>query len=187
MKTSDSCTLVYRPAEDTFLLADAIESHEGEIALEIGVGSGYVAVELAKRTRLVIGTDVNIAAIREAHTRVERSGLGNAELICCDRGSSFRDRPFDLIVFNPPYLPLDAEDDIAVNGGRGGVAMTMKFLEHASALMRRSGCVLFVMSTLSDYRKILESLGAMGFRGRVLKTQRLFFERLMVVEAFFSD
>lgn len=173
----------YQPAEDTFLLASVVESYEGEIALEMGVGSGYVTVELGGRTRLVVGTDLSVAAMRETQARLRENGLRNAELVRCDRASPFRSRPFDLVVFNPPYLPSGAEKDIAVDGGRKGIAATMEFLEHVFAKMKRSGRVLFVTSTLSEYRKIFESLRARGFKRRVVKRRRLFFEELMVIEA----
>jgi len=39
---------IYKPAEDTFLLADVLSDARGDNALEIGTGSGYIASILAK-------------------------------------------------------------------------------------------------------------------------------------------
>ena len=174
---------VYRPSDDTFLLADVVAGYGGAVALEMGVGSGYVTAELARRVWVAVGTDIDLAAVRETRDRLRRSGLANVDLVCCDLASPFRDRPFDLVVFNPPYLPSRRRDDAAVDGGRRGIEAALAFLEHALRVVKESGRLLFVASTLSDYRGILRLLGERGFGSRVVGARRLFFEEIVVIEA----
>ena len=47
----------YLPAEDTFFLADIIEKESGNMALDIGCGSGYLTNILKNSFNLVVGTD----------------------------------------------------------------------------------------------------------------------------------
>ncbi len=89
---------VYQPEEDTCLLLDAAlsEVKPGDRVLEIGTGSGTIAAELAKVTD-VVATDINPHAVSCAKTKLLE--VVQTDLFCGIKGS------FDLVVFNPPYLP----------------------------------------------------------------------------------
>ena len=89
----------YLPAEDTFFLADHIESEKGDIALDIGTGSGFLAKILSSSFGLVIGTDININSLRQQSTPI-----GNR--VCCNAADAFS-KKFDLIICNLPYLATD--------------------------------------------------------------------------------
>lgn len=54
---------MYRPAEDTFFLADNIASETGKSALDVGSGSGYLTQLLSKNFNFVVGTDINLNAL----------------------------------------------------------------------------------------------------------------------------
>ncbi|MEM3624539.1 MAG: hypothetical protein QXL52_04485, partial [Nitrososphaerales archaeon] len=69
----------YEPAEDTFLLADVIRRYSNKIALEIGVGSGYVTAEICKRNPFVVGTEINEKALKEAQIRLKSLNFDNFE------------------------------------------------------------------------------------------------------------
>jgi len=54
------------------------------VALDVGTGSGRLALELAPRCRRVIGLDRDAAAIEEARARADRVGLTNVEFVVLD-------------------------------------------------------------------------------------------------------
>ena len=112
---------VYAPAEDTWLLLRAAreECRDGERVLEIGCGSGAVSGALCQRAR-VLATDINPHAVQEARDR-------GVEVLRTDLFSGICGQ-FDLILFNPPYLPTDPDErmddwlEYALDGGPDGRA-----------------------------------------------------------------
>jgi len=108
---------VYSPAEDSYLLLRAAlrEVRLTDRVLEVGTGSGYVAAELVGRAAQVVTTDINPHAVECARAR----GLAavRTDLFAGLSG------PFDLVIFNPPYLPTAPEERIddwlehALDGG----------------------------------------------------------------------
>ena len=55
--------LVYVPSDDTFLLAENLDINYGDSVLEIGTGTGLVAMYASKLTDKVIATDINFNAL----------------------------------------------------------------------------------------------------------------------------
>jgi len=173
----------YEPAEDTFLLADAIRRYSGKMALEIGVGSGYITAEICKRNPFVVGTEISKKALKEAQIRLKSLNLDNFELILCDGASAFREGCFDLVLFNPPYVPSSKIVDRTVDGGKEGIEVIKRFIEQSSRVISKLGLIVFVLSTLSNYDKIIKMLKKMTFKVRKIVKRKLFFEEIFVVEA----
>lgn len=58
--------MVYEPSDDSFLLIDNLNINPGEKVLEIGTGSGIVAMYASKVAGEVVATDINFNAIEIA-------------------------------------------------------------------------------------------------------------------------
>jgi release factor glutamine methyltransferase len=174
---------VYSPAEDTFLLIDAVQGYVGTRVLEIGVGSGAVISELVTRFSSVVGVDVDPDAVRAAKGRV--ASRSRVDFVIGDSAKSFREDVFDLVVFNPPYLPSgdEAGADRVVDGGRGGVEVSKMWFQEASRCLRTDGRIIFLVSSLSDVEDLLRYVERLGFKTQILKQVRFFFEDLSAVEA----
>jgi SAM-dependent methyltransferase len=94
---------VYPPQEDSLLLANSIIPR-GRV-LEIGTGSGIVAITLAKKGHDVVATDLNPRALLAARENAAANGVGGrVAVVRADLLSGIKG-PFDTVVFNPPYLP----------------------------------------------------------------------------------
>jgi release factor glutamine methyltransferase len=105
---------------------------DARTVLDIGVGSGCIAVALAKRLpgARVSGVDQSLEALALAGRNAERNGA----VVEFAEGSLFEPfggRRFDLIVSNPPYIPTselallqpevrDFEPPAALDGGSDG-------------------------------------------------------------------
>ena len=112
-----SMATVYEPREDSLLLQTAIRdffiTHPGVQvinALDMGTGSGILAAALCNYCRDVLAIDVNPEAVDATVIYAQSHHIQNLTVSVSDLFSSVKGS-FDLIVFNPPYLPFDKEQD----------------------------------------------------------------------------
>ncbi|KAL7028778.1 hypothetical protein ACKWTF_005993 [Chironomus riparius] len=110
---------VYEPAEDTFILLDALElelpflkSHKPLVVAEIGTGSGVVISALSRyldyQSFGFYAIDINKFAC-DAASRTAKVNNVNVEVLNMDLLTSFKTNSIDLLVFNPPYVPTDCK------------------------------------------------------------------------------
>ena len=151
---------VYSPAEDTFLVTDNIVTEPGIRFLEIGVGTGLISIFAAKQGAVVEGTDINQAAVANAKHNAEKNDVG-VRFICGDLFEGIAGR-FDVIVFNPPYLPSLRGEDLtkweeeALIGGHSGVETSIRFLEECPEYMKSDCIVYLIASSLGDINRLTE-------------------------------
>ncbi len=173
---------VYPPAEDTFLLLDGLRV-EGDRALEVGTGSGIVAVFCALEGARVVCTDVNPHALRCARASARLNGV-EVEALRADMFEGIRGR-FDLVVFNPPHLPTAPSDltqdpwlDAALCGGPDGHTVARRFLAGLPDHLERDGRAYFVLCD----RGAGPLPSRPGLVVRESAERRLDFERLVLEE-----
>ncbi len=160
---SDGRALIPRP--ETEQLIDRIAAwvaRHGTVArgLEIGVGSGAIALSLLTEglAERVVGLDVSEAALAQARENRAAAGLeGRLELRRCPPGiwpAVAREPAFDMIVSNPPYVrrgDLDQlavevrehEPRVALEGGGDGLAVIRRIVGGAGGALR-AGAPLFL-------------------------------------------
>ncbi len=109
---------MYSPSEDTYFMEDILANYRGKIALEVGIGSGYLTRLLCTNFEFVVGTDIDINSILYAKNNT-LTNISNKLLVCSDLSLPIKCK-FDLIISNPPYLPTEFGklDDTAVFGGK---------------------------------------------------------------------
>ncbi len=164
----------YKPAEDTFFIADYLKTQKGKIALDIGTGSGFLAHLLSKNFDCVIATDIDILALRKAHEIIDNC-------ICCNAADSLH-TDFDLIVCNLPYLPSEKLSDISVDGLREGIEIPTIIIKSAYEKIKKNGKLIFLTSSLANYNLLFTEAESLGFTVKVIDKKRLFFEELILVE-----
>ena len=165
----------YPPSEDTFFIANNIENEKGDFALDIGSGSGYLTKLLCKNFSFVIGTDINSEVLQH------QTSYKTKNLVCCN-GSDALKIKFDFIVCNLPYLATDEIIDIATDGGTEGFEIPKKILDSVVDNLAEDGKFVFVTSTLSNYRKLIDYTEKLGLKTRIIAKKKLFFEELILVE-----
>lgn len=193
--------MLYLPSEDSILLADCLKDYSGNIALDIGVGSGIITQTLCENFKKVIGTDLEFEILKKCKEDVVSNASKDSEkklenergfeLVCADAASAFRDNIFDLVVSNPPYLPEDCDNegvkiyDRAIYGGENGIQVTLKIIKSSLATLKREGKLLIIVSSLSDISRLQELLELLNLNMKKIVEKRLFFETLFVVEISF--
>jgi release factor glutamine methyltransferase len=166
------------PRHDTeVLVAEAVKrvGPDGAI-LDIGLGSGCIAIALAKRLprAAVCGVEQSTAALQVARQNAERNGV-SLEMV---EGSLFEPlagRRFDLIVSNPPYIPTadlatlepevrDFEPRGALDGGADGLAFYRAMIP-ASRVHLNPGGWLLVEIGIDQGPAVRELFSLSGFTG----------------------
>lgn len=166
----------YPPSEDTFFIAKNIENEQGQYALDIGSGSGYLTKLLTENFSLVVGTDINCNVLQH------QTSYKTNNLICCNGSDALRIK-FDFIVCNLPYLATDEILDIATDGGYEGFEIPKNIFDSVQKNLKNNGKFIFVTSSLSNYEKLIDYVQKLGLNARIIAKKRLFFEELILVEA----
>ncbi len=170
----------YEPAEDSALLAEQVKRYARGRVLDMGTGSGIQAIEAAKNADSVIAVDISPAAIKTAKERAEKQGIKNIRFVRSDMFSKVKGR-FNLIIFNPPYLPQDnGINDSAIYGGKQGHETIERFLLLAGDYLEDDGTILLLFSSLTGKRKVEELVSLNLFEHRQLSSRHIFFEDLYV-------
>ncbi|MCG7844690.1 MAG: methyltransferase [Methanomassiliicoccales archaeon] len=174
---------VYAPAEDTFLMLSALEVHEGDAVLEMGCGSGFLSLHMAKAGAMVTAVDVDPYALRNSGENAALNGL-RLKLVQSDLFQNVGGK-FDLVVFNPPYLrgTADGQEDLCWAGGENGAELAGRFLTDVRSHLKNEGKVLVLIS--SDADPVQMELALQGWSWKVIASKRLFFEELRVLELTF--
>jgi release factor glutamine methyltransferase len=172
---------VYQPSVDSFLLQESMqESHMRGEVLDMGTGSGVLAITAAKLGCSVTAVDVNSAAIDQASDAARKQGL-DIKFILSDLFQDVKGK-FDYIVFNTPYVPTKPDEikdmeSIAWDGGEDGLQVTKRFLKQSKEFLKPDGKILLLVSSNTEDPPIFKD-----FEQKTLKKLSFFFERLFVLE-----
>src|SRR3989338_3015097 len=144
--------MVYEPSEDRFLIEKEVMKHAVGKVLDMGTGSGILAISAAKRknVRKVYAVDIDMQAIKDARMRY------HGKKIIWKQSDLFSSFPkafmhsFDTIIFNPPYLPSEKKEKyLDLEGGKEGNEAIERFLEKARDYLKLNGKILILVSTLT--------------------------------------
>ena len=182
--------LVYIPSDDTFLLAENLEIKEGQSVLEIGTGSGLVSMYASLLTDDVTATDINFNALELAEKNFKLNNINTIKLEFGDLFEPVKDKKFDVILFNTPYLPTDSDDIInddlnyAFDGGLDGRKVIDRFIKEAPNHLNDKGIIQMIQSSLSDNDRTLDMFDRNGFVAEIAESEKFFFEEIVLINAY---
>ncbi|MBW2968106.1 methyltransferase [Candidatus Woesearchaeota archaeon] len=179
--------MLYQPGEDSFLIQKEVEKHSRGRVLEIGVGTGILALTAAQlgRVKSVLGVDIKQEAID--HCAAECKGKKYAKkcrFLKSDLFSKVPKSKFDTIIFNPPYLPEQTgelwELSTNISGGKHGYEIIEKFLADVNDYLEPNGQVLLLFSTITGKHKVEDLITGSMMSWEPLNKQSIMFEQLHV-------
>ena len=95
---------------------------------------------------------------------------------------------FDLIIFNPPYLPTTPEErsdqwiNYALDGGESGRETIDRFLKCLPDHLCPGGRALLLISSLTGLKDVQEMAAATGLTANTVANAGCFFEQLYVLK-----
>ena len=152
-----------------------------ELVLDMGTGSGILAITSAKKGAKVVAIDINSDAAKCTKINAENHNV-DIEVICSDLFSCLKKQKiFDLIIFNIPYLNIKARDifDLSICDYR---KETLKrFLDESHEYLKDDGKILIAYSSISDTSETEKIFREKGWNfERIIERNISGFENIMV-------
>jgi len=205
---------VYPPSDDTYLIIDYFKKKVSENffdglpfttirnVLDMGTGTGIIAFFLqeikkyfSKFTTKIFASDISDAAIRCA-TINERTNnyKDNINFIKSDLFRKFPpslQHSFDIIVFNPPYLPsisykendlIRRSNDSSWDGGKRGFEVFLDFIKQVKDFLNQEQkyYIYYISSSSTDLSQLNDELETRGFQNSILNKRHIFFEDIIL-------
>ncbi|MFE5590055.1 HemK2/MTQ2 family protein methyltransferase [Streptomyces sp. NPDC056549] len=169
---------VYRPQADTRFLAAALGDEDvgpGTEMLEIGTGTGALALHAAGRGARVTAVDVSWSAVVTARLNARRRRLP-LRVLHGDFAARAARRRFDLVIANPPYVPAPQArlpshgPERAWDAGPDGRVVINRICTAAPALLRPGGVLLIVHSGMCGAEETVDRLAEARLAAEVTAT-----------------
>ncbi len=175
---------VYKPCDDSFLMAENQIVQKGDSVLDMGTGCGIQGIIASKTASKVLACDINPYSVRCARHNVKLNNIPNMEIIKSDLFENVKGK-FDTILFNPPYLisnPEDRDDylKLAWDGGKDGKEVIGRFIQEAVEHLKSSGHIMLV--TPSQHIQDISGAGGSRIHKEVIAEKSFFFEKLYLLD-----
>lgn len=148
------------PRQDTEILVEQciylMKERENPKILDIGTGSGAISIALAKELpeSEVLGLDISDDALKMAVVNRELNNVSNLKFLKSDVFQHVKEKNYDLIVSNPPYIPVEEYDELmpevkkyeprmALTDGGDGYYFYKKISEESGNYLKNGGYLAF--------------------------------------------
>ncbi len=170
----------YEPREDSYLILKHIKNYikKEDRILDLGTGSSILAKEAAKSkyAKEIIACDINKELIIKLKKENKNSKI---KFIHSNIFSNIKNK-FNLIIFNPPYLPSKTIKDIRIDGGKNGTEIIEKFLQQVKNHLKKDGRILLICSSLN--KNIINLFKKYQYKFKKIDEKKVFFEKILLYE-----
>lgn len=173
---------VYYAREDSELLANNIHAQKNSFVLDLGTGSGLQAIIALSQGARVLSADIDDNALGACKENVKKNKLEKNHSIRKSNLFSNISEKFDLILFNPPYVPTNEIRFLDTDGGKNGRKIIDEFLKELPKHLNKNGKCLLLQSNLNGIKKTEEILKKLKLKFKIIARKKMFFEELIVIE-----
>lgn len=179
-----ACKSVYTPREDSTMLEKHVRKYAKGFVLDMGTGSGIQAITASYNSKVksVIALDIQKEVIDYCKINIKNrkiTFLVSDLFEIFKTNKELKNKKFDTIIFNPPYLPEDIKlKDLTLDGGKKGYETLEKFLNNINNYLKPDGIILIVFSSLTKKGKVDEFIRNNLLDFELLEKQKIFFEEL---------
>ncbi len=183
-------TLIPRP--DSEILVEAVLKYlkatgginQKRTILDLGTGTGCILLSLLSEcpNAIGIGVDVTTDAVQLAKDNAHNLGLGDRTQFRQSDWFDAVEAPnggFDVIVSNPPYIPLpdmdllmpdvkNFEPTLALLGGHDGLEMYRSIIKRAGSYLASNGCLAFEVG-VNQVKAVAGLMQSEGFRNPTIE------------------
>ena len=187
------------PRPETERVVDVVLHTIGNITkpriLEVGSGSGCMAVSIGaeKQNAYILSIDISKPAIDQARKNADLNATTNVDFMVLDFLKELPEGQFDLLVSNPPYIPLNEfgttmpeihnhEPQIALTDNRDGLTFYQRFAEVAKELVKPGGWVIMEVGLGDHPAKAMEIFQSGGYKNLELITDFNGNERVLKIQ-----
>lgn len=135
---------------------------------------------------------MNTLAAQKTGNLLEQSNLLNTDVVLCDMFTAWKpNTEFDVIVFNPPYVPTDDDElqralrtrDISASwaGGKDGREVTDKFLAEFGRFLSHNGVMYLVLLDANKPDEVRENASRVGYSVKIVKKRKAGIEQLYIL------
>ena len=170
---------IYQPADDSYLLSAILKklNLQNKKILDIGSGSGIQTQTLINQEinpQNITLSDINSKVINYLTKQFPKSKVIESDLF-----QNIKEK-FDIIIFNPPYLPRNKDEpkssQLATTGGEKGSEVINEFLKQSKEHLNKNGKIILLTSSLT------KDINWQDYKKKLLGKKKLFYEELMVWE-----
>lgn len=207
--TSKDYQNIYEPAEDSFLLLDALENDlqflqkklQPKVCLEIGSGSGIIITSVAKYVNdcLCFATDINAFACSVTKRTAAKNPPALVDTVQMNLVDGIRSNTVDLLLFNPPYVVTSDEELLSLEmsgcnqittknlvytwaGGANGRRVIDVLLESLDRILSAEGVLYLLVLKENKPKEIIDIVSRKGFTGEVFMERRIPGEYLYILK-----
>ncbi len=181
---------VYIPAEDTYMIIDNLNIKPGSNILDLGSGTGILSVYAYKFAKRLVSIDLSPYAVENTYWNLKQNDMLRKS--CIIQANYTYKLPikhnFEIILFNPPYLPKSQEDttDLWLRrtwSSDEGINAIYNTIKNNIDLFTNKTELYLLISTHTGPKHILNFLKKYKLSVEIIDEQSFFFEKLILLKA----
>jgi release factor glutamine methyltransferase len=176
---------IYYPSDDTYLLLDVLKKeiiYGNKSFLEVGTGSGLITLTMYDFFDKLTVVDIDEKVIEHITLISKKLALTKIIVIKSDLFSKIDFKKFDVIVFNPPYVPSEKIEVYSTDGGKDGCEIIFKFIKSLKNHLNKKGVCYFLVSSHNNLSKVYNEILKNKLSYKILIEKNIFFEKLIILK-----